>query len=119
MKAKLTIMGIVLLGAVISGGFIKVQTAYELFPVEERTIVIAQRVLWPWRDRWDTSWVPPRSIGPSVRIVQAVRMYGLSRLPTKTDGLILDSLEIVGVTQRTNDMANTPAQGMLRFAPQP
>ena len=103
MEARITILAALVLTVAVVGGFVEVETAYEIFPAEGRTVVTAQRILWPWRDRWDTSWVPARSGNRSARTVDAARMYGL--LPLRP-GMNLDSLEMVTIDEWTDEPAN-------------
>ena len=108
MRRRIIVAIVALVALAVVGGLIQIQRAYEHFPVTDKTTVIARRVLWPWLERYDTSWVPPRSSNQSARTVESARMYGLHKLPTKTSGLILDSLEIVTMPKRNGAANNTP-----------
>ena len=106
MKKKIMLFIMVLVALVVAGSFIQIQTAYEHFPVEERTAIIAYRILWPWQERYSTSWVPARTSMQSARTTESTRMYGF----LKTHDLVLDSLEISVSKPKTNGAANQAPQ---------
>jgi hypothetical protein len=108
MKIEIIILGVIILALVVAGGLIQVQTAYEHFPSERRTSVIGKRILWPWRDRWVTNWVPARSSMQCYRTVDSARMYGTSRLPTATHGLMLDRFHRVWAELKENGNGQPP-----------
>ena len=103
-KQIMITLGIALVIIAFAGGFVEIQTAYEELPLSQTKNVIASRVVWPWYERWSTSWVPARSSQYSVRTIQTFRGYGLLPEPTTKGGLILDNLELLMAVPKAKGM---------------